>query len=145
MAIEAVLQDRVERAVGLGADLEAAPAGGLEPGDAILASEPHDADAGTEAVLGMRAAAQNDLDQGGGAGSDGDGLALDALLVPVGWAASDAALAAMGRRHVVGQRGVSAACATEQVAGDALALVESTVRWVMRDSICWRSRRWSTE
>ena len=70
LAIKAVLQDRVDRAVGLGADLEAAPAGGLEPGDAVLASEPHDADAGAEALLGMRTAAQDDLDQGGGFGSD---------------------------------------------------------------------------
>lgn len=44
LAIEAVLENRVDRAVGTGANLEAAFARCLEALDAIVASEPQDAE-----------------------------------------------------------------------------------------------------
>ncbi len=121
LAIEAVLQDRDYRAVGLGADLETTPAGDLEPGDAVLASESHDADGGAEALPGTREAAQDDLDHGGGVGSDDGGLVRDVVMVPV-------CVTAMGRRHMIGRRGVPAARATEHMAGYTLALVEQLDR-----------------
>lgn len=67
--------------------IEAAPAGRLEPLDAILAGQVQDAEARAEALLGVRAAAQDDLDQGGRVGADGGGFALDALVGPAGIAA----------------------------------------------------------
>src|SRR5216684_2354360 len=84
LAIEAVLQDRVDRSVGPGADLEAAAAGRLEAVDAVLAGEPQDAQAGAEALLGVRAAAQDHVDQGGGVGPDASRLAPDTLVGPAG-------------------------------------------------------------
>src|SRR4029450_10102679 len=78
-AIEVVLQDRVDRAVGARADLERSAAGGLEPLGAIVLCEPQDADAGAEALLGVRALAQNDLDQRRGVAADRAGLSPDAL------------------------------------------------------------------
>jgi len=117
LAIEAVGKDGVDRAVGPGADLEAAPAGRLEALDAVVAGEPQDAEAGAEALLGMGPAAQDHVDQGGGVGSDRARLALDALVCPAG-------VAAMGTRHVLGHGGVAAAGAAQQMAGDTLALVK---------------------
>ncbi len=130
LAIEAVLKDRADRAVGSGADLEPAPARRLEPFGAVLAGEPQDAEASAEALLGMGPAAQDDLDEGVGVGADGGSLALDAFVGPAG-------MATMSRRHVLGHGGVTAASAAQQVTGDTLALWNSsTVRWVMRASTC---------
>jgi hypothetical protein len=84
LAIEAFVENRADGAVGSGADLEAAAAGGLEPFCAVLAGQAQDAEAGAEALLGMGPAAQDDLDQGGGVGSDDGGLAPDALVRPAG-------------------------------------------------------------
>src|SRR6266851_6890157 len=117
LPIEAVLKDGVDRAVRSGADLEAAAARRLEPLDTVLAGQPQDAETGAEALLGMRPAAQDDLDQGGGIVADGGGLALDTLVGPAG-------VAAMGRRHVLGHGGVAAAGTAQQVTSDALAFVE---------------------
>ncbi len=63
LAIEVVLQDRVDRAVGAGTDLERSATSGFEPLATIRLGEPQDADAGAEALLGVRALAQDDLDQ----------------------------------------------------------------------------------
>src|SRR5215218_8757474 len=87
LAIEAVGQDGVDRAVGSGADLEPSFASGLEALDAVVAGEPQDAEAGAEALLGMGPAAQDHVDQGGGVRPDGGGLELDALVCPAGVAA----------------------------------------------------------
>jgi hypothetical protein len=63
LAIEVVLQDRVDRAVGARTDLERPAAGSFEPLAAIDLGEPQDADAGAEALLGVGALSQDDLDQ----------------------------------------------------------------------------------
>src|SRR5882672_726325 len=121
LTIEAVVEDGVDRAVRSGADLEATAAGRLEAVDAVLAGEPQDAHAGAEALLGVRAAAQDDVDQGGGVWPDGGGFALDALVRPAG-------VAAMRARHVLGHGSVAATSAAQQMAGDTLALVEQLDR-----------------
>ena len=117
LAIEAVLEDGVDRAVGSGADLESSLACRLEAIDTVLAGEPQDAQAGAEALLRMGPAAQDDLDQRGGVGPDGGGVALDALVGP-------ASVTAMRARHVLGHGGVAAAGAAQQMARDPLALVK---------------------
>src|SRR5215467_10814427 len=83
-AIEAVLEDRVDGTVGARPDLERPAAGGLEPLAAIGLGQPQDADAGAEALLGVRAFAQDDLDQRRGVAADRAGLPPDALRSPVG-------------------------------------------------------------
>src|SRR5262249_56016543 len=117
LGIQCFVEDGVDGAVGKRADLEAASAGGLEAIGTELAGEPENAETGAEALLGMRAAAQDDLDEGRGVGTDPGGFAEDALVGPAG-------VAAMGRGHVLGHGRVTAARAAEQVASNALALVE---------------------
>ena len=73
-AIEVVLQDRVDRAIGARPDLERAAASGFEPFAAIALGEPQDADAGAEALLGMGALPQDDLDERRGVAADLTGL-----------------------------------------------------------------------
>src|SRR5580704_9305253 len=73
-AIEVVLQDRVDRAVGARTDLERPATGGFQPFAAIRLGEPQDADAGAEALLGVSTLAQDDLDQGRGMAADRAGL-----------------------------------------------------------------------
>src|SRR5215471_15263431 len=63
LAIEVVLQDGVDRAVGTRTDLERTTASGFEPFAAIALGEPQDADTSAEALLGMRALLQDDLDE----------------------------------------------------------------------------------
>jgi hypothetical protein len=48
LAIAVGLQDRTDRGVGAGADLERAGAGGLKPLGAVALGQPKDADAGAE-------------------------------------------------------------------------------------------------
>jgi hypothetical protein len=57
-AIKAGLQDRVDRGVGARADLERALAGGLEPFGRVGPGQSQDAEAGSEALLGMAALAK---------------------------------------------------------------------------------------
>src|SRR5947209_16725720 len=100
-AIEVVLQDRVDRAVGARTNLERPAASSFEPLMAIGFGEPQDADAGAEALLGMRALPQDDLDQRGGVAADRARLPPDALWRPVG-------IAPVARRHVFAHRGMLA-------------------------------------
>src|SRR6476660_9315615 len=69
-AIEVVLQDRVDRAVGARADLERPATSGFEPLTTVDLGEPQDADAGAEALFGVRALPQDDLDQRRGMAAD---------------------------------------------------------------------------
>jgi hypothetical protein len=57
LAISALIEDRADRAIGKGTDLEPSSAGSLEPLCAVLAVEPQDAETGAEALLGLRPAA----------------------------------------------------------------------------------------
>jgi hypothetical protein len=56
LAIAALIEDRADRAIGKGTDLEPSSAGSLEPLCAVLAVEPQ-AETGAEALLGLRPAA----------------------------------------------------------------------------------------
>jgi len=61
LAIQIVVEDRLERAVGACADLESAGRGGLDPLPAERLDEPDDAEARPEALLGMRPMLQDEL------------------------------------------------------------------------------------
>ena len=81
--------------------LQRPTAGGLHPFDPVALDEPHDADAGADALLGVRALAQDDLDQRRGLGADLAGLPRDPLRRPIG-------VALVARRHVFAHRRVLA-------------------------------------
>src|SRR5947208_13095523 len=83
-SIEAVLQDRLDRAVGAGADVEPAIAGRLEPLGAVLALQAQDAETGPVALLGVRAAGQDGGGELGGARADSGGRACEPLDRPLG-------------------------------------------------------------
>src|SRR4051812_4327456 len=61
-----ILQDRRHRAVGAGAKRQGSGARAVQPLGAVSLAEPKDADAGPEPLLGMRARAQDHLEQRGG-------------------------------------------------------------------------------
>src|SRR6516164_1700981 len=63
LAIEVVLQDRVDGAVGARTDLERPAAGGFQPLATMGLGQAQDADTGAEALLGMRALPQDGLDE----------------------------------------------------------------------------------
>src|SRR5207344_2105669 len=115
--VEAVLQDRGDRAVGAGADAEAAQAGSLEADASVALVQPQDAERGAEALLWVRLGAQDRLDQLGGGGTDRGRLAGDPLRRPFG-------IAPMRARHVLAHRGVPVLHPGAHVRGDALAAVE---------------------
>ncbi len=71
--VEAVLQDRFHRGQGACVDRQRPVAGGLKPLRAVAAGQPQDAEAGAEALLGVRSVAQDDVDEDGGGGSDAAG------------------------------------------------------------------------
>src|SRR6516164_6378552 len=110
-AVETVLEDRIDTAVGAGAELQTTPARGFEPAGAVLPGEPQNAQTGSEPLLGMRSAFENDRCQFGRVGANGGGVTPDAINRPAG-------IAAMGARHVFRQRGVATADAAAHVAGD---------------------------
>src|SRR5712671_1939406 len=74
-AIKPVLQDRLDRAVGGGADIVAAPGRGLDALRSIALHEAEDAKARAEALLGMRLRLHDRLEQRDRGGPDLLGLA----------------------------------------------------------------------
>jgi len=78
LAISVGLQDRVDRAVGARADLERPATSGFQPLTTVDLGEPQVADAGAEALFGVRTLAQDDLDQRRGVAADRAGLPPDA-------------------------------------------------------------------
>src|SRR6185312_5112322 len=117
LAIEVVLQDRVDRAIRAGTDLERTTASGFEPFAAIAFGEPQDADAGAEALLGMRAFLQDDLDERRGVAPDLTGFPPQPLRRPVG-------IASMARGHVLAHRRLLAIGGRAHMGRNALAAVE---------------------
>jgi hypothetical protein len=101
LAIAVGLQDRTDRGVGAGADLERAGAGGLKPLGPIALGQPKDADAGAEALLGMGLLGEDELDERRRVAPDLTGLPLQALRRPV-------RVALVARRHVLAHRRVLA-------------------------------------
>ena len=116
-AVQAVLQDRLHRAVGAGADVHAALAGGLQPLGPVAADQAQDPQTGAEPLLGMRLGGQDPLDQRDGGRADRLGLAQQPAGRPFG-------VAAVRARHVIGDRGVPVRPGVTDMAGDPLTLVE---------------------
>src|SRR5438874_8332767 len=98
-------------------DLDRPRGGGFEAIGAEWPHQPHDAEAGSEALLGVGPALQDQLAQRGGSWADRSGLAANALDGPVG-------VPPMARRHVLGHRGVPMVTAGAQMSGNPLALQE---------------------
>ena len=82
--VEAVLEDRIDAAVGASVELEAAPARGFEPAGAVLSREAQDAQASPEPLLRMRPALEDDRRQLGCVRTDGGGVTPDAIDRPPG-------------------------------------------------------------
>ena len=61
MAIELVVEDRAHRAVGQRPDLDRSGGGGFEATGPEGPHQPHDAEAGAEALLGVGPALQDQL------------------------------------------------------------------------------------
>src|ERR1700756_708971 len=114
-AIELVVEDRTHRTVGQSADLDCPRGGGFETIGAERPHQPHDAEAGAEALLGVGPALQDQLAERGGSWADRSGLAANALDRPVG-------VPPRARRHVLGHCGVPMVTAGAQMSGNPLAL-----------------------
>src|SRR6476659_3927022 len=115
LAIELVVEDGAHRAVGQGADLDRPRGGGFQAIGAEWPHQPHDAEAGPEALLRVGPALQDQFAERGGRWTDRSGLAANALDGPVG-------VPPMARRHVLGDCGVPVVTASAQMSGNPLAL-----------------------
>ena len=116
-AIEVGLQDRGDRSVGAGADLEGAGAGRLQPLMSKAGRVPQDTDRGAEALLRMRSLAQNDLDQRRCLRPNLVRPSLDAFRRPVG-------IAPVAGRHMFAHGRVFAVGRRTHVDRDAIAAME---------------------
>src|SRR5215813_9365595 len=101
-AIEVVQQDGFDGLQRARAYLERAAAGCFYALATVPLGQTSDTDAGSEALLGVRPLAHDDVDQRRGAGTDRGGLPLDALERPIGEAP-------VAGGHVLGKRTVLAA------------------------------------
>src|ERR1700750_2390100 len=72
--IEVVAQDRGDGAVGACTDIDPALTGSLDAIGAVAAHQPEDAEAGAEALLGVRLGDEDHLHQVSGGGTDPGGL-----------------------------------------------------------------------
>jgi hypothetical protein len=118
-----MLQDRFDRAVGGGADVAAAAAGGLDACRAVTAREPQDAETGTEALFGVRLCRHDRLDEGDGGGTDFGRFPSHPGRRPLG-------VAPVGARHVLGNRRVPAARMRPSMARHTSALMQDLDRGV---------------
>ena len=94
VAIEVVVEDGLDRAVGPGADIERPRRGRLDPVGAERLDQPHDAETGAEALFGMGSFFQDQIAKRRGRRPDRGGVAPDALDRPVG-------VAPMAGRHML--------------------------------------------
>src|SRR3990170_6518343 len=83
-AIEVVLQDGFDARVGTRPDAERPTTGRFQPITAVGRDEADNANRSAEALLGMRALTQDDLDQRRRVGPDLAGTPPQVLLCPVG-------------------------------------------------------------
>ncbi|KTW14586.1 hypothetical protein SA9_12375, partial [Staphylococcus warneri] len=115
--IEIVGEDRFDRAVGARADVDRPRSRGVQPSAPIGAGEPEDAEAGAEALLGVRAHVENEVAQSAGRRPDRGSVLSDARDGPAG-------VAPMAGGHVLRHGGVFVITAHALMRGDPLALVE---------------------
>ena len=122
-AIKAVLEDRTDRGDGASLDQDAASAGGIDARVVVAPGQRQDAEAGAKALLGMRPCSDDGLEKRRGRGTDllagGDQPSRRPF-----------AVAAMGARHMIGDRGVATPVGRTGVARDPLTLVEDLDRLV---------------
>src|SRR5260370_10418422 len=117
VAIEIVVEDRLDRSVGPGADIESPRRGGLDALHAERFDQSDDAETGAEALFGMGALVEDQLAQSGTGWPDRGGVTPDAVDRPVG-------VTAMAGGHVLVHSGVLAIAAGAQMGGYPLALGE---------------------
>ena len=86
-SVETAVEDGLDRPIGARVDVERAAAGRFDALSAEALHQAHDAQAGAEALFGMRALDENPLAQQGSASADGGRLAADPLNRPIGEAA----------------------------------------------------------
>src|ERR1700757_4791899 len=99
VSIELVVEDGADRAIGERADLDGVRCRGFPTRDAERPRQPQDAEAGSEALLGMGSLLQDEIAERRGCGADERGVPANAAEGPVG-------VAAMTGWHVVGGGGV---------------------------------------
>ena len=120
-AVEAVLEDGIDVAVGAGAGGQGARTRRFQARGAIPLAQAEQPEAGAEALLGMRAIGEDGDDQGCRLGPD--------VLSPAGDARGRLLqVAQVGLGHMGGDRGVVAAMRAARVGGDALAAGEDLHR-----------------
>src|SRR6202140_5258229 len=107
----------MDRSDGASLDEDAASAGGIDARVVVAPGQRQDTEAGAKALLGMRPCSNDGLEKRGGRGTD--------LLAGRDQSSGrPLAVAAMGARHMIGDRGVAAPVGRTGVAGDPLAPVE---------------------
>src|SRR5260370_38396340 len=115
--METVLEDRTDRGDGASLEEDAASAGCIEARIVVAPGQRQDAEAGTKALLGMRSCRDDGLEKRSGRGSNLLAGRDQASRRPL-------AVAAMGARHVIGDRGVATPVGRTGMARDPLTLVE---------------------
>src|SRR5712672_1766319 len=116
-AIKAVLEDRTDRGNRARLDEDAASAGRIDARIVVTPGQRQDAEAGAKALLGMWPCSDDGLEKRRGRWTNPLASRDQSTGRPF-------AVAAMGARHVIGNRGVAAPVGRTGVAGDPLAPVE---------------------
>src|SRR5207247_2401551 len=75
--IEFVVEDGTDRSVGERTDLDGPRGVGFQPYDTDRPRQPQDAEAGAEALVGVRPVLQDKMAEGAGCGRDGSGVGTD--------------------------------------------------------------------
>src|SRR6516164_2497331 len=94
-AVGLVVEDGPDRAAGERADLDGARGSGFQPSDAERSHQTQDAEAGSEALLGVRPPLQDEIAERRGCRTDEGSVPADTADGPVG-------VTAMAGRHMVG-------------------------------------------
>lgn len=122
-AIKSVLEDRTDRGDGASLDEDAASTGCIDARIVVAPGQRQDAEAGAKALLGMRPGSDDSLEKGSGRRTNPLAGCDQPSRRPL-------AVAAMGARHVIGNRRVAAPVGRTGVARDPLTLVENLDRFV---------------